>query len=138
MKLAVTFGLALLIAAASTYGESLPVHVFGCVVSLPNVTDVTVSAPNRVGFSFRDTETGKFVTMNIMEYVGDKAWNGPNSERTTIARTKLFGLDERVISVERPDRKPLVTEQITDKTTAVLFVPKIDIVKYMECDATMR
>ena len=135
MKLGHTFCLVILFAGADSHCETLPVHVFDCVVSLPNVTDVTVSVPNRVTFSFRDTESDKIVSMNIMEYSGDKAWNGPDSERTTITRSKIYRLDERVISVRQTYRESLTAEQLTDKKTAVLFTPKIDLSKYLTCDA---
>jgi hypothetical protein len=134
MRLALSIGFILITAAASGAAEPLTVNVFGCVLSLPNMSDVSVSRSNEVKFTFQETQNVSIVSMTIAAYPGDQSWNSPDFGRVTKTYGKFLNLDERTIYLSRPHDEPFILEQVTDKKTVMTFPSRVDLAKYLTCD----
>lgn len=128
---------ALLLGPQLTVAETLNVQALGCVLSLPNVENVTVAPPSDVSFYFRESEASPLEMVIVTKYPGDESWfSHPNNGKTDRRASKLFNLDEMTITVHNAVFADSVFRGLTDKKVVLYFYKtNADLSAYVKCNA---
>ena len=113
----------------------LKIHALGCVLSLPNVSDISVMGSGDVTFSFRRSESAPLQLVTITKYPGEQAWYAKSmNDRSVVSHSKYLSFDERLITVKGLLRT-IVGLELTDKKAALLFLKtsEADLGELLDC-----
>ena len=118
------------------YAEDFKANVLGCVLTVKNVSDITVTASLNFSILFREDTSGPLQSIGITKYPGDVAWNidKPENGRSESVHTKYFGLDERAIKIHNQHLSDILYRGITDGNVVVFFRGlDVDISRFLDC-----
>lgn len=114
----------------------LKINALGCVLSIPGVTDITVSGSADITFSFRKSELLPLELITITRYPGDEAWHAkqPEKSNSEAVHSKYLNFDLKTITFKGRFPPGTTFRELTDGKVVLFFKGKeSDISRFLEC-----
>ena len=118
------------------FAEDLKINALGCILSIPDVSEISVTGSGNVVFSFRTKDPSRIQTITTSRYPGDEAWNAGegDNKRSTVIFGKVFNFDEKIASL-KDSSSQLKLQVITDHKAVLSFnVVDADLGNFLNCE----
>jgi hypothetical protein len=132
-----SFSIFLLAFTQSAFGKNLSINVLGCVLSLDNVSDITVNGSANISLTYQQSNGSPLSIIIISKYLGDKSWY-LEKQKNDVSHTDYGKYLDFYLKTMIFDKKfPRGTEFqfLTDKNVMLILKgQKSEIKNFLKCD----
>ena len=115
------------------FGENLKINTLGCVLSIPNVSDISVVGSGDVTFMFRKADSSPLQQLIVSKYPGDEKWfaEPEETEKVNMVRGKYLTFEKKTISLKN---REFVFQLLTDRKVVLYFhIIDSEMSDYLDC-----